>query len=75
MKALLWSKHFCPYCEQAKRELEKRGYEIEERKIGSGWTRENLLESVPDARTVPQIFIDGEYVGGFTELKTKLGIQ
>ena len=35
-------------------------------------SREDLLESVPNARTVPQIFINNQLVGGFTELKTYL---
>lgn len=72
MKAIVWSKDQCPYCDQAKKLLESRGVEYEERRIGSGWTREQLLESVPGARTVPQIFIDGELVGGYTELRNKL---
>ena len=70
-KAIIWSKDACPYCVQAKTLLEKKGIEFEERKIGDGYTREDLLEAVPTARTVPQIFLDGEYVGGFTELKAK----
>lgn len=69
MKAVLWSKYHCPYCDQAKKLLEIRGYEIEERKIGDGWTKEELLENLPNARTVPQIFIDEQYIGGFQELK------
>ena len=44
MKALVWSKDFCPYCDRAKALLKQKGIEIEERKIGSGWTREQLLE-------------------------------
>ena len=72
MKAVVWSKDMCPYCEQAKMLLKNKGYEIEERKIGGGYTREQLLEAVPNARTVPQIFLDGKYVGGYTELKALL---
>ena len=72
MKAILWSKYHCPYCDQAKNLLRYRGYDIEERKIGDGYTKEELLEAVPNARTVPQIFLDGEYVGGYTELQKKL---
>ena len=72
MKAILWSKYHCPFCDQAKNLLQLRGYEIEERKIGDGYTKEELLEAVPTARTVPQIFLDGEYVGGYTELQKKL---
>ena len=69
MKALIWSRDFCVYCENAKALLEREGIKYEERKIGKDWTREQLLESVPSAKTVPQIFLDGNYIGGFTELR------
>jgi len=72
MKAIVWSKHMCPYCDQAKALLTLKGIAFEERKIGSGYTREDLLEAVPKARTVPQIFIDEQLIGGFTELKNHL---
>jgi glutaredoxin 3 len=72
MKAIVWSKYHCPYCDQAKALLTQKGYEIEERKIGDGYTKEELLEAVPTAKTVPQIFLGEEYVGGFTELKQRL---
>lgn len=71
-KAIVWSKDQCPYCDQAKALLKSRNIEFEERNIMHGWTREQLLEAVPNARTVPQIFLDEELVGGFTELRTKL---
>lgn len=72
MKAILWSKYACPYCDQAKALLTSKGIQFEEKKIGDGYTKEELLEAVPNARSVPQIFLDGELVGGFTELKQKL---
>jgi glutaredoxin len=72
MKAVVWSKNQCPFCDQAKALLKQRGIEFEEKKIGEGYTREDLLESVPTARTVPQIFLDGNLIGGFTELKRHL---
>lgn len=72
MKAILWSKYHCPYCDQAKALLTQKNIAFEERKIGDGWTKEELLEAVPTARTLPQIFLGEEYVGGFTELKKKL---
>jgi glutaredoxin 3 len=71
MKAIVWSKEHCPYCVQAKALLEQKGIEFEERKIGDGWTKEQLLEAVPNARTVPQIFLNDELVGGYTELRAK----
>ena len=72
MKGIVWSKDMCSYCEQAKQLLTMKGIEFEERKIGKDWTKEQLLEAVPTARTVPQIFLDDQYVGGFTELRQKL---
>jgi glutaredoxin len=72
MKAIVWSKDQCPYCDQAKALLKQKGIEFEERNMSRDWTREQLLEAVPTARTVPQIFLDEELVGGFTELKTYL---
>ena len=72
MKAVVWSKYHCPYCDQAKALLTQKGITFEEKKIGDGYTKEELLEAVPNARTVPQIFLDGQLIGGFTELKQHL---
>ena len=69
MKATVWSKDQCPYCDQAKALLKKNGIEFEERNVSKDWTKEQLLEAVPNARTVPQIFLDDTLIGGFTELK------
>jgi len=69
MKAIVWSKYNCQHCDQAKALLEQQGIEFEERRIGDGWTKEELLESVPSARSVPQIFVNNQLVGGFTELQ------
>ena len=69
MKAVIWSKYHCPYCDQAKALLTQKGIEFEEKKIGDGYTKEELLEAIPTARTVPQIFLDEQLIGGFTELK------
>jgi glutaredoxin len=72
MQAIVWSKDQCPYCDQAKALLKSRNIEFEERNVSQDWTREQLLEAVPNARTVPQIFLDGKLVGGYTELRKKL---
>jgi glutaredoxin 3 len=72
MKAIVWSKYNCSFCDQAKALLQQQNIPFEERKIGDGWTKEELLEAVPSARSVPQIFLDDTLVGGFTELKKYL---
>ena len=73
MTAIVWSKDGCGHCVSAKALLESKGIAYEERNIQGGmWTREQLLSDVPSARSLPQIFLNDEYVGGFTELKAKL---
>ena len=72
MKAIVWSKDSCPFCVQAKGLLKQKGIEFEERNVSKDWTREQLLEAVPDARTLPQIFLDDKLIGGFTELRQHL---
>lgn len=69
MQAIVWSKEDCTFCEQSKSILDKSNIPYEERKIGEGWTKEQLLEAVPSARSVPQIFIDEQYIGGFQQLQ------
>lgn len=72
MKAIIWSKYQCTFCDQAKALLQQKGIPFEERKIGDGWSKEELIEAVPTARSVPQIFLNEEYVGGYNELKQRL---
>lgn len=69
-KAIIWTKTICPYCVNAKNLLKMKGIDYEERNIQEGtWTKEQLLEAVPGARTVPQVFIDGELIGTYDQLK------
>ena len=70
--AIVWSKNACPFCDQAKGLLKMKGIEFEERNINKDWTKEQLLEVVPNARTLPQIFLGDNYIGGFTELRKHL---
>jgi glutaredoxin len=60
------------YGPRTKALLKSRNIEVEERNIMRDWTREQLLEAVPTARTVPQIFLEGKLIGGFTELRAHL---
>tara|TARA_B100000900_G_scaffold352443_1_gene320111 strand:- start:1965 stop:2210 length:246 start_codon:yes stop_codon:yes gene_type:complete len=70
IETIVWSKMQCPYCDMAKALLKQKNIEFEERKIGAGWTIQQLLESHPNVKSVPQIILNGKYIGGYQELKT-----
>lgn len=74
-KAEVWSQTNCPACQEAKRLLSSFGIEYTEQMIGGNVTKKDLIEKVPNARSVPQIFLDGEYVGGLPELKKRLAVN
>ena len=68
MSNIVWSKMQCNFCDMAKRLLEQKEIVYEERMIGEGWTTEQLLEAVPNVRTVPQIVLDGKLIGNYDNL-------
>lgn len=71
---IIWSKPNCPHCEYAKTLLRTHNIQYEERIIGEEWTKEQLLEAVPTARSVPQIIDGNTYVGGYTDLQKYLAL-
>ena len=65
----IYTKMYCGYCMRAKRLLGEKGVAFEEYDITLGGPkRAEMLERKPDAMTVPQIFIDGQAIGGSDEL-------
>lgn len=66
---IVYSKEVCPYCDMAKTLLKNKGIEFEEKTVGVNFTREELLEAVPNARSVPQIVLDGKLIGSYEDLK------
>jgi glutaredoxin 3 len=52
--------------------LKNKGIEYEEKNIAEGHKIQDLLELVPNARTMPQIWLDGVHLGGYHELEKKL---
>lgn len=68
-KVEIYTKAWCGYCFRAKRLLDAKGVEYTEYDITLGGPRKaEMLERKPDARTVPQIFINGCAVGGSDDL-------
>ena len=69
MKVEIYSKPQCPNCVQAKALAEREGHELTYKMLDEDFNRETLMETFPGARTFPQIIVDGEKIGGFTEFK------
>ncbi len=69
-KIIMYSSNFCPYCTNAERLLSEKGFDnIEKIKIDED---QSLLEDMiqkTGKRTVPQIFIGNNYIGGFEDLR------
>jgi len=80
MKALIWTKNQCIYCEWAKTLLRDNEIDFVEQNINDDWTKdqmqshlfENYNTNPENKITMPQIILNGEYIGGFTELKKHL---
>ena len=66
----VYSKPQCPYCDKAKALLTSMDIPFTTRTLGEDLTREELLEIAPTARTMPQIIINSEVIGGYDQLNT-----
>jgi glutaredoxin 3 len=65
----IYSTMFCPYCARAKSLLERKGVKYENFDIiEDGSKREEMQRRAGGRTSVPQIFIDGEHIGGCDDL-------
>ena len=72
---VIFSKTSCPHCTETKTTLNDKGVpykvvELDQMHSGEGPLVQNVLQEMTSARTVPRIFIDGNCVGGNSDLKT-----
>lgn len=78
-RAEIYTKKTCKYCNLAKKILAEHNISYQEYVINGepqlltenqhAVTREALLERYPEAKTVPQIWLDGQHIGGAEELQ------
>ena len=68
-RIVVYSTPFCGYCGAAKRLLAGKGVEVTEIDVMfDPEQRQKMMEKSGGRRTVPQIFVDGQHIGGFDEL-------
>lgn len=65
---VVYTKLNCPYCVRAKQALAQNNYDYTEMVIEVDITRSEFLNLFPEARTAPYILVNGDPIGGYTEL-------
>ena len=73
MKVEIYSIPNCPYCVRAKGLAERKGHEVIYKMMGEEFQPTEVRELFRTARTFPQIIVDGEKIGGYTELEKMIG--
>ena len=68
----IYGKPACPYCDKAKAMCEKYNLEYEYKQLDVDFTRDEILETFPGAKTFPQIVVAGTKIGGFDKLGSYL---
>ncbi|MGI9354102.1 MAG: glutaredoxin family protein [Rhizobiaceae bacterium] len=63
----------CGYCDKAKALLKEHELAFSERDISETEGIREFRERLPRVKSIPQIFIDGEHIGGYDDLRSKLG--
>ena len=67
-KVELYSTARCPYCVMAKQLLERKGVNYKEIRVDADPAKRQEMMKKSRQRTVPQIFINNEAIGGYTDL-------
>lgn len=64
----IYSTTVCPYCVRAKELLKRKGATFQETNVEDDEVRAKMIERAGGKRTVPQIFINNQHIGGFDDL-------
>ncbi len=67
-RIVMYSTRFCGYCVRARALLSAKGIAFDEIMVDTDPVRYREMQQKSGRRSVPQIFIDGEPIGGFTDL-------
>ena len=68
MDIIIYTQDSCGYCVMAKKEFERRGWKYTEYNLKEDENKVSLFEQFPEAKTVPQIWVNGKHIGGYDEL-------
>jgi len=63
----IYTKSYCPYCAAAKKLLKQLGWSYTEYEISSDFRKREEMVRRSARRTVPQLFINDEHIGGYDD--------
>ena len=69
----IYGKRWCLFSYKAKQLCEREGLDFVYKQLEKDFSRKDLFEQVAGAKKFPQIRMDGENIGGYTELVVRLG--
>ena len=72
MKAIVYGTPRCSWCDKVKHMLEDTKISVEKLDITESNNLDNMLKAAGNVKTVPQVVIDGKYIGGYTETERYL---
>ena len=75
MHVKLYAKDFCPFCQKVENYLIQNKVSYEKIEVSDKPNEYERLKQQTGHQTVPQIFVDDEFIGGSTEFDTFLANQ
>lgn len=67
-KVVVYTKSYCPFCDRAKDLLKRKGVNFEEVFLDDKPEEYAALKAKTGLMTVPQIFINDQLIGGYTDM-------
>lgn len=67
-EVLVYTTSYCPYCIRAKSHLTKKGVAFREIDVSGDQAKRQWLRQATGQHTVPQIFVNGQSIGGCDDM-------
>lgn len=68
-EVIIYRTTYCPYCDMAERLFKQLNVDVKKIDVTEDQEMRNKLVSITGQRTVPQIFIDGQSIGGYSDAR------
>ena len=73
MKIEVYGAEYCGACKRAKKILTEKGLDFEYKDLALVENQKEFVERLPGVKSIPQVFMDDEHVGGCDDMSERLG--